>query len=465
MKKIFYLASSCLMAIAMFSCEKDSTEVSVAEVIVGSKFTGDTLKAGSSIKGTIPSRTAPYYMTGDVTVNEGDTLYIQKGVKIIVIGNPSSTSTLGQATNNPTFFIKGSLLVVGTQDAPVEFTINDNLKGDQTTLQDPATDPAFKGYWGGFNCDAANLAVFKWAKVAYVGGPWGANPPTGYSAGDPKYGISYLASKTNATLVVEDSYFYGSVDDCIRTQNVKLSIMRSKFAKTGKSGGEAINMKDGSIGDVAFNLFVGGATNGVKAASVSGTTHQTNINTYNNTILNTGYRQTKQGRGGSINYEILAKGNIYNNMIINCHFGLRLRSPEYPDTTNIKYGYQYYYGATSDLVAEFNAATTGSVTRNQATDVKGGVGENDPSFKSFALNLAAGTTAAPSDEAKRTNFFRSTDDLKLNATSKALNKGYTGFSPINSVANLNVNGIFKPTVSNPGKDAGAYQADNSGNLQ
>jgi hypothetical protein len=453
---------------ALSSCN-DKTEVATPERVVGEKFSGDTLR--SPLKGTIPGRSGPYYMTKDVTVNDGDTLWIQAGVKIIVIGNPRSPSTFGQATNNPTFFINGVLLSTGTKDHPVDINVADNLKNDPSTVVDAAADPSFKGYWGGINGDGATLIAVKWTNIGYVGGPYGANAPTGYAAGDPKFGISMLARKANARFVLEDSYLHGSVDDCIRLQNATFSVLRNKFEKTGKAGGEAVNVKAGCVGDIGYNVFVGGATNGVKVASVAGSTVQTNVVTYNNTFVNCGYRQTKSGRGGSINYEVQAKGLIYNNLIANCRFGLRLRSDDRPDTANIRLGNQYYYANTADQAAEFNANTAGSLTslltsmRRVTTDTRGAAQDNNPRFQSFDLTTASGTTAAPTTLIQWTNFLKPADNLRLQAGSSALGKGYTGFQPLNVVSSVNIPGIFTPTSTAPGTDAGAYQSNGSGNQQ
>ncbi|HEX8426021.1 hypothetical protein [Hymenobacter sp.] len=446
---------------ALSSCE-DSTEVAKPERLVGEKFSGDTLR--SPLKGTIPGRTAPYYMTKDVTVNDGDTLWLQAGVKIIVIGNPRSTNTFGQATNNPTFFINGVLLSTGTKEQPVSITIPDNLKGDPTAVVDVAADPAFKGYWGGINGDGATLIALQWTNIGYVGGPYGANAPSGYEAGAPKYGISMLASKANARFVLEDSYLHGSVDDCVRLQNAKFSVMRNKFEKTGKAGGDAVNVKESCEGDIAYNVFVGGSTNGVKVASKAGAVPQTNVATYNNTFVNCGYRQTKSGRGGSINYEVQAKGLVYNNLIANCRFGLRMRSDDAPDAANTRYDNQFYYANTADQVAQFNAATAGSLTTNQPADTRGAAQENNPRFQAFDLATAAGTTAAPSATIQATNFLKPADNLRLQAGSPAIGKGRTSFQPLNT-APVTISGIFQSTVSAPGADAGAYQSNGTGNLQ
>ena len=456
-------AATLLLGGALLSSCEEIIDIAAPVQTVGQAFSGDTLR--SPIKGTIAGRTAPYYMISDVTINDGDTLLIQAGVKILVIGKPKSPGTFGQATNNPGFIVNGTMLSLGTKAAPVVMTVADNLKGDLTLVQDVATDPAFKGYWGGINADGASLLVLRWTDIGYIGGPYGANAPTGYAAGDPKLGVSMLAKKANAICVLEDNYFHGSVDDMVRLQSCKFSVMRNRFEKTGKTGGEGLNLKAGCVGDVAYNTFVGAATNGSKVASVAAAAVQSNVATYNNTYLNCGYRQTKSGRGGSINYEVQAAGKIYNNLVVNCRFGLRLRSDSPPDVANIQYDNQYYYGSTSYQVAEFNAATAGSTTANKPNDTRGTAAANDPKFVSADLATAAGTTAAPSTAIQWTNFLNATSNLRLQGSSPAIGKGNTSFAPLNSVSSLNVRGLFTPTITAPGNDVGAYQSGNVGNQQ
>lgn len=456
------VAMLLLSGAALSSCE-ELIDIAAPVQTVGQAFSGDTLR--SPIKGTIAGRSAPYYMVSDVTINDGDTLLLQPGVKILVIGKPKSPGTFGQASNNPGFVVNGTMLSLGTKAAPVVMTIADNLKGDPTQVQDVATDPAFKGYWGGINADGASLLVLRYTDLGYVGGPYGANAPTGYAAGDPKMGVSMLAKKPTAHCVLEDCYFHGSVDDFVRLQSCKFSIVRNRFEKTGKTGGEAVNIKAGSVGDVAYNTFVGAATNGTKVASAAATAVQTNVATYNNTYLNCGYRQTKSGRGGSINYEVQAAGKVYNNLIVNCRFGLRLRSDSPPDVANIQYGNQYYYGGSSYQAAEFNAATAGSTTANQPSDTRGTAGANDPKFVLADLATTAGTTAAPSQAMQRANFMNATSNLRLQGSSPAIGKGNTSFAPLHAVGSLSVRGLFTPTVTAPGADAGAYQSGNVGNQQ
>jgi hypothetical protein len=225
----------------------------------------------------------------DVTVNEGDTLYIQPGVKVLIHGDGLSPAT------SPTFYVNGMLVSNGSKTAPNWFTVFETStvkKSNSSYKDDSVNDPAFKGYWGGFQCgQKAKLLLLRWTHIEYVGGPWGVNAPDyGAKAGDPMFGV-YMNSLDNAkgSLIVEDSWFYGSKDDCIgKCQNIYVSIMRNTFSKIGATGGEGINLKNDCYGDLAYNLSFGVATNGLKTSGDIGKTCMVNI--FNNTVVQNGFR-------------------------------------------------------------------------------------------------------------------------------------------------------------------------------
>ncbi|WP_457833137.1 hypothetical protein, partial [Staphylococcus aureus] len=62
--------------------------------------------------------------------------------------------------------------------------------------------------------------------------------------------------------ILEDSWIYGSVDARFRLTSGKINVMRNTFEKCGYTGGEAMNAKAGTIGNFAYNLCIGMATNG-----------------------------------------------------------------------------------------------------------------------------------------------------------------------------------------------------------
>src|SRR5258708_35243190 len=107
----------------------------------------------------------------------------------------------------------------------------------------------------------------------------------------------------NGIFVLEDSWVYGGVDDPIRIQGGRINVMRNTFEKGGLFGGESLNVKSGTIGNYAYNVTIGSATNGPKASNKGGKNPQENIYMNNNTIINSGYRRNAVGRGGCLHFD------------------------------------------------------------------------------------------------------------------------------------------------------------------
>ena len=199
---------------------------------------------------------------------------------------------------------------------------------------------------------AGGDVIIKWTHIEFAGSPAGANNETAvYKQGDPRYNIYFGNIKKN--FIVEDSWFFGAKDDNIRVVGGKISIMRNTFELCGGAGASC-DMKSGTVGDLAFNICIGSATNALKASDSGTSGTQCNVNMYNNTIVNGGYRQTKTGRGGSIDYEAGARGLVYNNLIVNCRFGVRITNDA--DVANVVYGNQFFYGYSAAIVGQFMQA-------------------------------------------------------------------------------------------------------------
>ncbi len=461
------------------SCNKTSSTVAVAYVQVGQNVAPGNISG--SIKGTMQANQI-YNVTGDVYINAGDTLAIQPGAQVIFQG----------AYN---FWIKGNLFSIGSSTAPILFTYKSQAKQDNPGTP-IASDPAYVGLWGGLWADTSckNL-VIKWTDIRFAGASVAAAQPpiAGVSTGD-SYDIFF--QNGNGNFIMEDSWLYGATDDAIRLKKGKFSVMRNTFEKGGPTGGDEFNVKGGGVGDCAYNLFIGCATNGPKASDKGqGTGAQTNCNFYNNTVVNSGYRMVELGRGGSINYEEGARGMAYNNLIVNCRFGFRIvgATQSYlgnalvvADTSHMSYGYTYNYHDSIAGVNQFYPVTpdssaigvggipvSGLWARPQATDFPnitsmmpagfypGGpytssainalAGKNNPNFKNFPLP----ESATPASIAYAAGF-----DFHLQAGSPAIGKGYTSFSPIASVPQ---GGYFGANITAPGADIGAYQSNGSGN--
>ncbi|GHN02073.1 hypothetical protein WSM22_35620 [Cytophagales bacterium WSM2-2] len=478
-----------LVALAFTACTKNETSVAPAYFKVGASISDTT--TGGTLKGTMLSGKT-YRIKRDIVVNANDTLVIQPGAKIYFAGTPAGKNAIS-------IIVHGSFLSLGSQEKPIYLTVEGQTKTD-VPGQDASTDPAYKGLWGGILGDVdTKYMIIKWTHIEFGCGPLLTSPVSGISNGNPAYMVSFV--NPDGVFVLEDSWVYGGVDDPIRLQGGKINVMRNTFEKGGLFGGESLNVKSGTVGNYAYNVTIGSATNGPKASNKGGKNPQTNIYMYNNTIVNSGYRRNADGRGGSLNFEEGAKGVAYNNIVVNCKYGLRILTapkggatqysgnPLPPaDFANIAYGYNLYY---NDAVAQANQI----YPIESGTGVPTGANSDIPSFTSLGISISAtyppsavaqvvaydGTKAVqaagtnpkfvnftlpfsgkPGDIAYATGF-----DFRLQAGSPAIGKGFTGFNPLTNLDGSSIVPLSETFGSSgitpPSKDLGAYPMDGSGN--
>jgi hypothetical protein len=468
MKKTFYILTILLLTAVVFSsCTKlaDFRNLSTAVVPISSPIsdvgclTPIAPATSSSVKGTMLAGKT-YNVCGNIVINKGDTLIIQPGVTINFTGNYG----IG---------VHGTLISLGTKAQPVYFTQLGITKTDQVNAN-PATDPAFKGKWTGImGATDCNKIILKWTHIEFAGGA-----PTGDIA--VIYSLPYPVFFQNpyGILVMEDSWIYGSTDDAIRTFGGKMEFFRNTFEKCGYTSGETMNAKAGTVGDFAYNVCIGIATNGPKLSNISALTGvpESNMHIYNNTILNCGYRRSAAGRGGSIDFEQGAAGMAYNNIIANCKYGLRIVQNPIADTANIRYGYTYNYADSLSVANQFypSLAVSTAITKPQLTDMPlastflpagwqvgaiytanpAVIGTNNPQFINGPFPLPAGVSLSQIVTVGTYNFH-------LQANSPYVGKGFTGFTPRGDVPIDPIYGVTELTP--PGKDIGAYQTNGTGN--
>lgn len=479
LRNALYLLS--LLALASCSKKKDTAVISTPLYKVGQSVSSSAPLSGA-IKGTMLANTT-YTISGDVTINAGDTLLIQQGVTVKVL-------------NGSNFIVNGILISLGSKAAPVE--IEDPSKTKTTGASNAATDPAYVGGWGGIYCNAScPLLVIKWTHLDFGGAALVAPPFTGPSTSD-QYIVYWQNPK--GLFIMEDSWIYGGPDDAIRFYGGTINMMRNTLEKCGGTGGDGFNAKGGTQGNMAYNLIIGGATNGTKSANDPGTqANQTQIAMYNNTYINDGYRNsgTYGARSGSIEVENNSRALAYNNLIVDCNFGVRIAGGNnvtakvyLADTlshstgpiTQTAYGYNFYYvdnAAQANQIVPTNIAQA-VVTHPQSTgipnmltlikpqvpantsifgyayDGSSLIGKNNPMFVNYTLpNLNFATQASVDGY-----------DFHLQAGSPAIGIGFTGFSPITTTATgtIPLDPVFGSSeITAPGKDAGCYQSNGTGN--
>ena len=466
MKKILnQIIGTLALAVVLSAChQKEVVNISRAQVQTANPITSDTLKG--TVKGTLLSGKT-YYFKSDITVNDGDTLLLQNGVHLIALGDGLTAAT------SPEIFVHGTFISLGTKDQPNYITVKNADDLHAQAAQQNYTS-VFFGWWGGITCTpgpvspananpAGGDVIIKWTHIEFGGAPSGDNDDQAiYKSGTSRFNM-YFGNKTK-NLIIEDSWFFGAKDDNIQVGGGHISIMRNTFELCGGVGGEFFNMKTGTLGDIAYNVCIGSATNSFKISDSGTSGIQCTATVYNNTIIDGGFRQTKSGRGGSIDFEKGAKGFAYNNLIVNCRFGLRI-TPD-ADFANVIYGNQGFYGNSQAITDQFYSKDTAPsvLAAKAANDITATTPkQNNPKFYGFDVDQYDFTSNPGPISASlqpAAIVIIGSSNFKLQGTSPELNKGNINFSPLGSVT---ATGTYGTTITAPGTDIGAYQNDGTGN--
>jgi hypothetical protein len=490
MKLRNFVLKSALAAVLplVISACSSSTKVDIVPPppVLGTAWTGDTIYGTMKATATL-AEGKTYYMPADVIVPKGDTLLIQDGVNIVVIG--ASTAQTG----TPEFQVNGSLIANGTAANPI-------------FMSPPASLRQYKnlctGLWGGI---AGSLTsgdiILKYTHIEFAGGTASQTDPI-YGAGGTRYAVWF--ENPMANFIMEDSWITGAVDDPVRVTSGRFSIFRNVFECNSLTSGDGPNIKSGGVGDMAYNLVIGTCTNGPKLANKGGINPQTGANMYNNTYITCGWRCNLTARAGSTDIEQGAYGTEYNNLIVNCRTGFRLVFNPLADTSDTYYDYQWYYGSTDSVVLHFcNDALDGGVQWRKPHDNLGKAwttGANDPMFVGYSVTQVpaarftfadAFTSQMPVENVMFCNPTRFSDrtenfasDFHLASGSPCIGTAYTGAIkttqvgtvyptvgttiavPMNTVTSVksatNLYGADYTTLG-LGADFGAYQSNGSGN--
>lgn len=136
--------------------------------------------------------------------------------------------------------------------------------------------------------------------------------------------------------------------------------------------------------DVANNLIYNACTNALKLSNAgnSETVPLTEMTVYNNTIVNCGWRRSKNKKGGSIWVEKAARPVLVNNLIYDSRFGLKQPKQDGADEEHARMTPNYYFASTETGVEQM--AKNASLGMWYDTDIhSASAGEGNPLFKNF----------------------------------------------------------------------------------
>lgn len=385
--------------------------------------------------------------THDTTLSEsfevpvGASLYIEPGV----------TVTCKSEVQVPVeLVVLGNLYCMGTADKPVTFTSDTKKPAD----------------WGGIICGYnSDEVVLSHVDIAY-----GGATPTESSASFQNQlfkttidgGVpAFHFCNVNGNFVISDCIFHDNYNDQTYFTGGNGIITSSTFADNGNAadGGEAINVKSGCKLDVADNLIYNACTNAFKLSNSgnSETIPLSDLRIYNNTVVDCGWRRSKNKKGGSIWVEKAAKATLVNNLIYDCRFGLKQPKKDGADLDNSRMTPNYYYASTEAGVDQM--AKDASLGIWFDTDFhSSSAGNGNPLFTNFAQNPDMDINCEIDDTSDGAPLpFDKAWNFTLQPSSPAISGGVTDFTRIfpNGIAFF---GMKKVTFLDSSNDQNYYFA-------
>ena len=270
-----------------------------------------------TLSGVVKGTTRPnhtYVVKDSIIVNVGDTLRISAGNTLIMA--------------SPTGWIQvlGSFFCEGTPTNPNTITV-------------PPARRTLPGQWGGIEGDSCKIVSVKWTNILWAGG-------NDYSGHARRTFDIYSDYQNNTSTVFTDNTVIATVDDCIGLHGGKASVLRNTIKWCGAPDGDNINVKDGTIGEIAYNVIWSSGGNGIKLNSTPTLLRLTNMTIHNNTIVAGGWR-----RVGELGYAILvdksSRAQIYNNIMGDMYQELEI-TPK-ADTLRVVYDNNLFFYSVDSL--------------------------------------------------------------------------------------------------------------------
>ncbi len=400
MRTNLFIASIIVGSVIFNACEKQNEEPTKLEI------------SGGEVHG-VWKQNSTITLNGHIIIPEGQSLTIEDGVKVII-----NDTTLGIE-----ILVYGNLYSKGKEENPVIFTVAENLRKSGN----------FPRLWGGILCGPTSKELLiEHTIMEYTGFVTTEESPSvkaGFFKGSAGEGLPAINFKNNVDgkVVVRNSIFRFLGEDCMYIEGGNVIVNNNLIYTQGETGGDAINLKAGTIADICFNIIYSPNTNGLKLSNSGDRTPQCHAVGYNNTIINAGWRRPTV-KGGSIWLESGVYAELWNNLIVNCRFGIKNNSKD-PADSRSTYDYTYYYGYSNECVENYQLGVKDVVRGNN--DIASVVaGENNPMFENYPLNT----------DYNNANFDTNWD-FHLKPNSPALSGAKVDFTRNFSTNGIEINGI------------------------
>ncbi len=290
------------------------------------------------IKGiTLPNHT--YTVQDSLVINAGDTLRISEG-DILLMKNDVNTGAACW------IHILGTFICEGTSTNHIKIT---------------SADPNMKspGSWGGIVGDSCKYVSVKFSEITWAGG----NDAGGHSY--RTFDI-YSDYANTTTTVFTDNLVIGAVDDCIGLHGGNASVLRNTIKWCGAPDGDNINVKSGTIGEIAYNDIWASGGNGIKVNASTDLPRITNMCIHNNTIVAGGWRRVEE-LGYGILIDASGRAEVYNNIIGDMYSELEITIEA--DTLRTVYANNLFFYSADSLMGMTRYYPGDGVGRPAAGDI------------------------------------------------------------------------------------------------
>lgn len=308
-------------------------------------------------------------LTESVEIADGASLYIEPGVTVTCKADVQVPVEL---------VVLGNLYCMGTAQNPVVFT---------SDRKEPAA-------WGGIVCGYnSSEVVLSHAELAYAGAtPTESSPSfqnklykTTIDGGLPAFHFCNVEGR----FAMVGCWLHDNYNDQTYFTGGSAVVYDNILSDSGNAadGGEGINIKAGCRMDVANNLLYNICTNGFKLSNMgnSETVPLSRFVAYNNTVVDCGWRRSKNKKGGSVWLEKAIAPTFVGNLVYDCRFGMKQPAKNGADIAHSTVAPNYYFASTATGVKQMSRDADLAVWSD--LDVKSAAaGEGDPLFTAFAQN-------------------------------------------------------------------------------